>query len=105
MEVSSFPRRLFLLLLFIANFSFPFSKVILIFPKCKEKFTNLIHLCQDHEDVEQDVEVAEVRVGYLVLEPVEHVLDALVTAVDGLAEDEDGCEADAETGLNEDLKT
>ena len=42
--------------------------------------------------MEQDVEVAEVRVGYLVLEPVEHVLDALVTAVDGLAEDEDGCE-------------
>ena len=46
--------------------------------------------------MEQDVEVAEVRVGYLVLEPVEHVLDALVTAVNGLAEDEDGRETEDE---------
>ena len=65
----------------------------------QRKVINLIHLCQDHEDVEQDVEVAEVRVGYLVLESVEHVLDALVTAVDCLAEDEDGCEADDEGSL------
>ena len=47
----------------------------------------------------ESVEVAEVRVCDLVLPPVEHVLHALVSTVDGLAQDEDGSEADHEYSL------
>ena len=49
--------------------------------------------------MEDDVEVAEVRVCDLVLPPVEHVLDPLVPTVDGFAQDEDGSEADHECSL------
>ena len=47
----------------------------------------------------EGVEVAEVHVSDLVLQPVKHILDALVSAVDGLAQDEDQCEADHEGSL------
>ena len=49
--------------------------------------------------MEENVEVAEVRVCDLVLPPVEHVLHALVSTVDGLAQDKDGSEADHEYSL------
>ena len=57
------------------------------------------HLWYDHEDVYESVEVAEVCVCDLVLPPVEHVLHALVSTVDGFAQDEDGSEADHEYSL------
>ena len=49
--------------------------------------------------MEENVEVTEVRVCDLVLQPVEHVLNSLVSTVNGLAEDKDGCEADHEYSL------
>ena len=49
--------------------------------------------------MDESVEVAEVRVGDLVLSPVEHVLDPLVSTVDGFAQDEDGSETDHEYSL------
>ena len=62
------------------------------------------HLWHDHEDVYESVEVAEVLVFYLVLPPVEHVLHALVSTVDGFTQDEDGGEADYEYSLSEGFK-
>ena len=57
------------------------------------------YLRQDHKDMHEGVEVAEVHVSDLVLQPVEHILDPLVSAVDGLAQDKDQCEADHEGSL------
>ena len=58
-----------------------------------------MHLRYNHEDVEENVEVAEVRVRDLVLQAVEHVLHPLVSAVDGFAHDENDGEADHECSL------
>ena len=57
------------------------------------------HLTEEHEDGVESVEVAVVRGRHLVLQPVEHVADPARPAVDALAEDEYGGEADDEGSL------